>query len=81
MGVQVIARVECRSEGAAEQHPIAVWLGRDRIEVGELISDVVEGPVKAGRPAMRRVRARLVDGQVFEFRRELPRGDWSVYRD
>ncbi len=80
MDMRVIARVECRSESAAEQCPIAVWLGRDRIEVGEMIADVVEGPFEAGHPAVRRVRVRLVDDQMLELVRELPLGEWRVYR-
>jgi hypothetical protein len=81
MGMRLIARVESRSESAAEQRPIAVWLGRDRIEVGEMIADVVEGPLEAGHPAVRRVRVRLVDGQVLLLVRELPLGEWRVYRE
>jgi hypothetical protein len=81
MGVQVIARVECRSEGAAEQHPIAVWLAEDRIPVVEILEDSVNGPAQAGSPTVRRLRVRLADGQVLQLDRELPRGEWRVYRE
>jgi hypothetical protein len=81
VGVRVIARVECRSEAAAEQLPIAVWLAEERIPVAEILADSVEGAVEAGRPAQHRVKVRLADGQVFELLRELPLGDWAVYRE
>jgi hypothetical protein len=81
MRTRVIARVECRSEGAAEQLPVAVWLAGERITVAEILGDAVEGPFEAGRSSHRRVRVRLDDGQVLELVRELPRGDWAVFRD
>ena len=81
MGVRVIARVECRCEAAAEQLPIAVWLAGERIPVDEILADSVEGPVEAGQPAERHVKVRFGDGQVLHLVRELPLGEWRVYRE
>lgn len=81
MEIRVIARVECRSESAAEQRPIAVWQADERIPVAEIVADSVEGPIEAGLPAVRRLRVRLADGQALTLFRELPGGDWAVYRD
>ena len=80
MGIRIIARVECRSEASAEQRPVAVWQAGERIPVAEVIEDSVEGAVQAGEPAVRRLRVRLADCQLVELRRELPRGDWRVFR-
>ena len=80
MDVPVIAGVECRSEGAAEQLPVAVWLAGERVAVAEILADSVCGRVEAGEPAVRRVRVRLADGQALTLVRELPRGDWRVFR-
>jgi len=81
MSVRIIARVECRSEGAAEQVPVAVWLAGHRLPVAETLEDAIEGTVEAGQPTVRCVRVRLVDGQDLELRRELPLGDWQVWRE
>jgi hypothetical protein len=79
--VSVIARVECRSEGSAEQRPVAVWLGSVRIEVERIVSDSVVGSDEAGGVNRRSVRVALSDGRYLILERDLPDGDWRVYRD
>jgi hypothetical protein len=76
----VIARVECRSEGAAEQRPVAVWFAGDRIEVAEILDDAIVGPVEAGGVNRRQLRVLLDSGQELLLERELPRKPWRVYR-
>ena len=78
--VAVLARVECRSEGAGEQIPAAVWIASSRIGVGEILDDAVIGSTEAGGGNLRRVTVRLTDGQVLVLERDLPNGDWRVYR-
>ncbi len=78
--VALIARIECRSDAAAEQRPVAVWLAGERIAVAEVLDDAVFGHLEAGRSHRRRVRVRLADGQELLLERDLPRGSWRVYR-
>jgi len=79
LAVPVIARVECRSEGSAEQRPVAVWLGSERIEVEEIVSDSVVGSAEPGGVNRRSVRVTLADGRQLILRRDLPDGEWRVY--
>jgi hypothetical protein len=76
----VLARVECRSEGAGEQVPVAVWLAADRVEVGEILDDALVGSSQAGEAIRRRLQVRLEDSQELVLERDLPDGDWRVYR-
>lgn len=79
-GVQLVARVECRSEGAAEERPVAVWLGGERRPVGAVLEDAVVGAARAGEPSERRLRVELDDGTRLDLRRRLPEGSWRVWR-
>jgi len=76
-----VARVECRSEGAAEERPVAVWLGGERRPLAAVLEDVVEGSRRAGEPSERRLSVELEDGTRLELRRRLPEGSWRVRRD
>jgi hypothetical protein len=78
--VPVIARVECRSEGSAEQRPVAVWFGGERIEIERIVSDIVVGAAEAGGSSRRSLRVGLSDGRQLSLTRDLPDGDWRVYR-
>jgi hypothetical protein len=79
-GAPLLARVECRSEAAAEERPVAVWLGGERRRVEAVLEDAVVGAVRAGEPSERRLRVELDDGTRLELRRRLPEGSWRVRR-
>lgn len=80
-GDPLVARVECRSEGAAEERPVAVWLGGERRRVEAVLEDAVVGAVRAGEPSERRLRVELDDGARLLLRRRLPDGSWRVRSD
>ena len=80
-GVPLLARVECRSEGSAEERPVAVWLGGRRHRVEAVLEDQLLGAVRAGAPNQRRVRLELDDGSRLEARRAVPDGEWRVWRE
>lgn len=76
--VDLVARVECRSEGLPEQLPVAIHFGGRRLEVRVVLADAVVGALDAGAPAVRRLSVELVDGRRLELRRRLPDGEWRV---
>jgi hypothetical protein len=78
--LDLVARVECRSEGSGEEHPVAVWLADRRCLVCGVLTDAVVGPVAAGAPAERRLLVVLEEGTRLELRRRLPDGSWRVRR-
>ena len=78
--VRLIARVESRSEGAAEERPVVVWLGTERCLVNRILDDSVVGPADAGTRSERRIAVELDNGDVLVLHRSLPAGDWRVYR-
>lgn len=77
--IPLIARVRCRSEGSAEERPVAVEIGGEWFEIRELETDEIVGPAEAGIRSHRRVRAVLEDGRAVRLTRVLPDGDWRVY--
>ena len=76
--VELIARVECRSEGQAEERPVAVWLGPVRHEVVAVTADAVVGAARAGVPHHHRVTVELDGGRRLLLTRRLPDGRWRV---
>jgi len=77
--LQLLARVECRSESEGEERPVAVWIGGRRVEVERIVADAVIGPAEAGLSVRRQVDAETVDGRRLRVERELPHGEWSVF--
>lgn len=78
--IPLIARVHCRSEGQAEQRPVAVEIAGRRIAVTEILDDSIRGGVTAGAGNRRRLLVSLSDGQVLRLERVLPAGEWRVFR-
>ena len=76
----IIAAVECRSEGRAEEHPVAVVIGGRRRRIVELLDEAVIGGADAGSPLERRLTIRADDGRLYRLGRELPEGEWRTSR-
>lgn len=81
MKVAVVARVECRSEGTAEEQPRAVWLGGVRYSIVATLSDAISASTSAGHPNVRHVVVEVAHGEVLRLQRILPDGDWRVFRE
>ena len=75
----VLARVECRSEGSAEERPVALRLGGERHVVRRIFTDALVGSVEAGQAATRELQVEVSDGRRYRLRRELPEGSWRVW--
>ncbi len=78
--VDLVAEVECRSEGQAEERPVAVRVGGERIPVRRLLGDATVGPAVAGATCERRLTVELENGDRLELRQRLPDGEWRVRR-
>jgi len=78
--VPIVARVECRSDRAGEDTPLAVWVGGDRFEIVDVIDRAVLGGIEAGAPHRHRMWVEVTSGGRFELVRTLPGGRWLVYR-
>ncbi len=78
--VPVVARVECRSEGRADEHPVAVIIGGKRLEIVDVIDRAMVTTVEAGEPVRHRLWVELENGERYELVRILPGGRWGVYR-
>ncbi len=78
--IDLVGKVECRSEGIAEQQPVAVWIGGERHVITELLSDSVAGSVTAGESSYRLLTVALGDGRRLQLRRRLPDGAWRIRR-
>lgn len=78
MGLPMIARVECRSEGRGDDRPVAVWIGGRRVPITSVTDERLEGPAEAGRPVRHVARVALQDGRVLRLERTLPEGRWRV---
>ena len=79
--IPVIARVECRSESTADEHPVAVWIGGKRLEIVDVIDRAMISSVEAGHPVRQRLWVELEDGTRCELNRILPEGQWRTYLD
>jgi len=77
--VPVVARVECRSEGRADEHPVAVIIGGKRLEIVDVIDRAMVTTVEAGEPVRHRLWVELENGERYELQRILPDGRWRVY--
>ena len=71
----MIAKVECRSEGVAEERPVALRIAADRFEIEEVLDNVVIGGAEAGSPLVRRLTIRADDGRIYRLDRLLPVGE------
>lgn len=78
MGVELLIRVECRSEGGAEQRPVAVRLGGSRVAIRGIVRDALVASPVAGEPSRRRMRVELEDGRELELWRTIPDGRWRA---
>lgn len=78
--IPVIAEVECRSEGVAEEHPVALRIGGTRVGIEKILHNAVVGGPDAGDPVERRLTVRTEDLRVFRLERVLPDGQWRVSR-
>jgi len=74
----LIAEVECRSEGAAEEHPVALRIGGERFDIHKILENAVVGGPDAGDPIERRLTVRTEDLRTFRLDRVLPDGEWRV---
>lgn len=77
--VRLLATVDCRSEHAGEERPVAVRLGGQPTPIVEVLEDAVAGPGTAGGEICRRLLVRLADGRALRLERPLPDGDWRVW--
>ena len=78
MRIPVIAEVECRSEGVAEEQPVALRIGGERVGIEEILDNAVIGGPDAGDPIERRLTVRTEDLRTFRLDRVLPDGAWRV---
>ncbi len=76
--IPVIARVDCRSEGREEQHPIAVWIGDHRHKITDVLDRAMVTGIDAGQPVRHRLWVELEDGRRCELTRVEPDGVWRV---
>ena len=76
--IPAIATVECRSEGRAEEIPVAIIWGGTRYEIVDIIDRAAITSVEAGEPVRHRMWVELENGQRFELLRVTPRGAWQV---
>jgi len=79
--IPMIARVECRSESTADEHPVAVWIGGKRLEIVDVIDRAMISSLEAGHPVRQRLWVELEDGKRCELNRIFPNGQWRTYLD
>jgi len=80
MDVELLVRVECRSEGGGEQRPVAVRIGGSRLEIRRVLRDVLASAPVAGEPSHRRLRVELENGDRLDLLRRIPDGPWRLLR-
>ena len=80
MRLPLIAEVECRSEGVAEEYPVALRVDGERVGIEKILDNAVVGGPEAGDPVERRLTVRTEDLRTFRLDRVLPDGDWRVSR-
>ena len=80
MEIPIIARVECRSEGTAEEGPVALWIGGSRLLIKGFVDNIVMGSPVAGEPIVRRLTVETDDEHTYRLDRTLPDGEWKVMR-
>ncbi len=73
-----IGRVECRSEGRGDEHPVAVVIGDRRFAVTQVLDRAVISSAVAGEPIRHRLWVELEDGRRCELSRTIPDGAWRV---
>ena len=78
--IPILARVECRSETAGEDTPLALWICGERLEITDVIDRAVLGGTDAGAPHRHRLWVEVTNGRRFELVRTLPAGRWLVFR-
>jgi hypothetical protein len=76
--ISIVAKVECRDEGRAEERPIAVTIGDQRLEIVDVLDRALFTGVEAGAPVRHRMWVELDDGQRCELTRVDPDGPWRV---
>ena len=77
--IPVVARVECRSEGRADEHPVAVIIGGKRLEIVDVFDRAMVTGAEAGKPVRHRLWVELENGERYELQRVLPDGRWRVF--
>jgi hypothetical protein len=76
--IPAIAAVECRSEGRAQETPVAIIWGDTRYEIVHVIDRAVITGVEAGEPVRQRFWVEVENGQRFKLLRVMPDGAWQV---
>jgi len=76
--IDIVAKVECRSESRGEERPIAVWFADQRLKIVDVIDRAVVTSIEAGEPVRHRLWVELEDGRRCELTRVLPDGVWRV---
>ena len=76
--IDIVAKVECRSESRGEERPIAVWFADQRLEIVDVLDRAVITSIEAGEPVRHRLWVELEDGRRCELTRVLPDGVWRV---
>jgi hypothetical protein len=78
-GLPLIASVDCRSEGKAEQLPRAVQIGGRRWAIEHVREDSCIGSSQGGAKLLHRFVVEIEDGRVLRLDRTLPDGGWRVF--
>ena len=76
--IDIVANVECRSEGRGEEKPVAVVISGDRIEIVDVVDRAIVTSIEAGEPIRHRLWVELEDGRRCELTRTEPDGAWRV---
>ena len=76
--IDIVAKVECRSESRGEEQPIAVWFADQRLEIVDVIDRARVTSVEAGQPVRHRLWVELENGKRCELSRNEPDGTWRV---
>jgi hypothetical protein len=76
--IPTIARVECRSEGRADERPVAVVVGSHRLEIVHVLDQAMITTAEAGESVRHRYWVELDDGSRCELIRVMPDGKWLV---
>ena len=76
--IDIVAKVECRSESRGEERPIAVWFANQRLEIVDVIDRAMVTSGEAGGPVRHRLWVELEDGKKCELTRTEPDGTWRV---
>jgi hypothetical protein len=79
--IDIVAKVECRSENRGEERPIAIWFADQRLEIVDVIDRAMVTSIEAGEPVRHRLWVELEDGKRCELTRVEPDGTWRVRID